>query len=186
MGLLVSGLVIFFGVHLFTEARQARAKLIGRIGERPYKGLYALVSLAGFVLIVVGMGRTGTVALWTPPDWGRTVAIWLMPLAFVLLAAFLVPGNLRRLTAHPMLWGVTLWALAHLLANGDLAGVLLFASFGAYSLFSMRSQTARGARPSTRKRPYAYDAATVALGLLLYWGFFAWHGTLFGVAATAG
>jgi len=183
---LVTGLILFFGVHLVTAARSARASLVARIGEGPYKGLYSLVSLAGFALIVIGMGKAEPVQLWTPPDWGRTLAVWAMPLALILLAASFVPGNLRRITAHPMLWSIALWALLHLIANGDLAGLLLFACFGAYALFAMHSQTARGVRPADRKRPYAYDAATAVAGLLLYWAFFTWHGTLFGPGPSAG
>ena len=108
---LIIGLVLFFAVHVFSSVRGARQKLIARIGEGPYKGLYSLLSVAGFALIVVGMMKATPVELWTPPDWGRLVIIWLMPVAFISLIAAYVPGNIRRVTAHPMLWGVTLWSL---------------------------------------------------------------------------
>ncbi len=181
---MIAGLVLFFGAHVFSSARGARQKLIARIGEGPYKALYSLISLAGFVLIVAGMAKAPRTELWMPPEWGRFAAVWFMPLALISLAAAYVPGNIRRMTAHPMLWGVTLWSLLHLLANGDLAGLLLFGAFGLYSVHAMSSQNARGAKPSTRKRPIAYDVASVAIGLLLYWLLLRYHGKLFGVAVS--
>ncbi len=181
---LIIGLVLFFGTHVFSSMRGARQKLIARTGEGPYKGAYSLISAIGFVLIVVGMARAQTTALWAPPEWGRFAAIWFMPLAFISLVAAYVPGNFRRMTAHPMLWGVTLWSLLHLLANGDLAGLLLFGSFGLYSVHAMSSQNARGAKPSTRKRPPIFDVAAIAIGLLVYWLLLRYHGKLFGVAVS--
>ncbi len=179
---LIIGLVLFFAVHVFSSVRGARQKLIARIGEGPYKGLYALVSVAGFALIVVGMMKARPVELWTPPEWGRFATIWFMPFAFISLIAAYVPGNIRRVTAHPMLWGVTLWSLLHLLANGDLAGLLLFGGFGLYSVHAMSSQSARGAKAATQRRPVIYDVATIAVGLLVYWLLLRYHGALFGVA----
>jgi uncharacterized membrane protein len=184
MGWLIAGLVLFFGVHVFSTLRGARAHVVEAMGEKPYKGAYALASLLGFVLIVVGMGKAPTTELWTPPEWGRYAAIWFMPVALISLTAFIIPGNLRRVTAHPMLWGVTLWALLHLLANGDLVGLLLFGSFGLYSVHAMSSQNARGVKAATRKWPIVNDIATVAVGLVLYWLLLRFHGKLFGVAVS--
>jgi len=104
-----------------------------------------------------------------------------MPFAFISLAAAYIPSNFQRFTAHPMLWSVTLWALLHLLANGDLIGLLLFGSFGLYSVHAMSSQNARGARPSQLKRPLLLDAVVVVAALVLYWLFLHYHGKLFGV-----
>lgn len=109
-------------------------------------------------------------------------AIWFMPFALILLAAAFIPGNLKRCTAHPMLWAITLWALVHLLANGDLAGLLLFGSFGLYSLYAMRSQTLRGARPAQTSRPIAGDIGAVVVGLIAYALLLRFHASLFGVA----
>ena len=182
---LIAGLVLFFGVHVFSSVRRARARLIQVTGEKPYKAAYSLISLAGFGLIVMGMGKAPRTELWAAPEWGRYAALWFMPLAFIALTASFIPGNLRRVTAHPMLWGVTLWALLHLLANGDLAGLLLFGSFGLYAVHAMSSQNARGAAASTRKWPAWNDGATVAIGLLAYWLLLQFHGSLFGVPVTA-
>jgi len=180
MSWLVIGLVLFFGVHFFTSQRPARARLVTTLGEGPYKGFYSLISLAGFGLMVAGMGKAPFIELWDPPAWGRYVALWLMPVALVLLAAAYIPGNIKRFTAHPMLWSFTLWALVHLLANGDLAGLLLFGTFAIYSLYAMWSQNRRGARPTNRRRNIAGDIVAVVVGLVAYALLVKFHGSLFG------
>jgi uncharacterized membrane protein len=179
---LIAGLALFLGVHVFSSLRSARGRLIAKLGEGPYKGLYTLVSLAGFGMIVAGMGKAPSLALWDPPAWGRHAAIWIMPFALMLLAAAFIPGNLKRLTAHPMLWAVALWALAHLLASGDRAGLLLFGGFGLYALYAMWSQTRRGARPAQTRRAIAGDIGAVVAGLVAYGLLLRFHASLFGVA----
>ncbi|MGQ0577357.1 MAG: NnrU family protein [Betaproteobacteria bacterium] len=178
---LIAGLVIFFGVHMFPTFRTARGKLIQRLGEKRYRAAYALLAVAGFILIVIGVGKSEPVLLWEPAEWGRYAAVWFMPFAFISLAAAFIPGNYQRFTPHPMLWGVTLWALLHLLANGHLAGLILFGTFGLYAVHAMSSQNSRGARPSQIKRPLVNDAAVVVAGLILYWLFLHFHARLFGV-----
>jgi uncharacterized membrane protein len=168
MGLLVLGLAIFFSVHLITSFRDVRATLIARYGEGAYKGVYSLVSAAGLGLIAWGMSKADAAPLWNPPDWGRSMAMWLMPLAFILLVGAYLPSNLKRVTAHPMLWAFTLWAALHLFANSDLASVLLFGSFAAYSLYAMWSQDQRGAKRSETVRPLSLDFLVVVIGLGLY------------------
>ncbi len=182
MSWLIAGLVLFLGIHLFSSLRPVRARLIAKLGEGAYKGLYSLLALAGFVLIVAGMGKAPSTALWEPPAWGRYAAIWFMPFALILLAAAFIPGNLKRLTAHPMLWAVTLWALVHLIANGDLAGMLLFGGFGFYALYAMWSQNRRGARPTPTRRAIAADIGAVVVGLIAYGLIMKFHASLFGVA----
>jgi len=181
MYLLIAGLVIFFGVHIFPTFRTAREKAIQRLGENRYKAGYSLLAVAGFILIVIGVGIAEPVTLWQPAEWGHYAAVWFMPFAFISLAAAFIPSNFQRFTAHPMLWSVTLWALLHLLANGNLTGLILFGSFGLYAVHAMSSQNARGARPSQFKRPLFNDAAVIVAGLILYWLFLHFHAKLFGV-----
>ena len=178
---LIAGLVIFFGVHIFSSFRAARGELIQRLGEKRYKAGYALLAVAGFILIVIGIGKAEPLPLWQPAEWGRYAAVWFMPFAFISLAASFIPSNFQRFTAHPMLWSVTLWALLHLLANGDLTGLILFGSFGLYSVHAMSSQNARGARASQFKRPLFNDAAVVVAGLIFFSLFLHFHAKLFGV-----
>jgi uncharacterized membrane protein len=179
---LIAGLALFLGVHFFSSLRPARERLIARLGEGGYKGIYSLLSLAGFGLIVAGMGKAPLIELWSPPAWGHYAAIWFMPFALILLAAAFIPGNLKRLTAHPMLWGVTLWALVHLVANGDVAGLLLFGGFGLYALYAMWSQNRRGARPTPSRGAVAGDIGAIVAGLVAYALFLKFHASLFGAA----
>jgi uncharacterized membrane protein len=179
---LIAGLALFLGIHVFSSLRERRGRLIATLGEGPYKGLYSLLSLAGFALIVYGMGEAPPVELWAPPPWGRPVAIWIMPFALVMLAGAYIPGNLKRITAHPMLWAITLWALAHLLADGDLAGLLLFGGFGLYALYAMWSQNRRGVRPANSRRAIAGDTGAVVASLTAYGLLLKFHASLFGVA----
>ena len=138
MFLLILGLVLFFGAHGLTMARGLRASLIARLGAQPYKGLFSLVSGAGFVLIIWGFGdyrSDGLYPLWTPIPGLRHLTHLLVLLAFILLVATYAPrGRIKGLVKHPMLAAVTLWSLGHLLANGDLGGFLLFGSFLAFSI----------------------------------------------------
>jgi len=181
MSWLIAGLALFFGVHVFSSMRSARGRLIAILGEGPYKGSYALLSLAGFGLIVAGMAKAPFIELWDPPTWGRYAALWLMPVALVLIAAAYIPGNLKRFTAHPMLWGITLWALVHLLVNGDLAALLLFGTFGLYALYAMWVQNRRGIRPGNTRRAIAGDIGALVTGLIAYVLLLKYHGDLFGV-----
>jgi uncharacterized membrane protein len=130
MTLLILGLVIFLGVHsLRIVSEDLRTRLRGRLGEGAYKGLYTVLSIAGFVLIVVGYGqaRQDPTLLWATPAWTRHLAALLTIPAFVLLVAAYVPGNaIKARLHHPMVLGVKVWALAHLVANNTLADLLLF------------------------------------------------------------
>ncbi len=179
---LIAGLALFLGVHVFSSLRPSRGRLIARLGEAPYKSLYALLSLAGFGLIVAGMGKAPSIELWSPPAWGRYAAVWFMPFALILLAAAFIPSNLKRFTAHPMLWAITLWALVHLLANGDVAGLLLFGGFGLYALYAMQSQSRRGARPAQTHCAITGDIGALVAGLTAYALLLKFHASLFGVA----
>lgn len=149
--LLLLGLIVFLGVHLTPAFPQARTGLARSLGEMGYKAAFSIASLVGLVLIVYGFGEARTaawnVALWSPPVWTKHIAFLLMWPAFVLLVATYVPSHIRDRAKHPMLAAVKIWALAHLIANGDLAGIFLFGSFLAYGVFdriSLKKRQARG------------------------------------------
>src|SRR5438105_15400683 len=130
MAVLILGLILFLGAHsVRIVADDWRARQIARLGAGPWKGLYTLVSIGGFVAIVYGYGmtRAAPVDLWAPPFWTYHATIALTVPAFVLLAAAYVPRNhLKAWLGHPMLAGTKLWALAHLLSNGRLGDIALF------------------------------------------------------------
>jgi len=187
--LLVLGLVIFLGTHSFSMARGNRAALIGRIGEGPYKGLYSLVSLAGIVLIAIGYGQyraNGYIPVWDPPVWTRHLALLLVLVAFICFVAAYLPGHIKRRLKHPMLAGVKIWALAHLLANGDLGSILLFGSFLVWAVAARISAKRRdvAAQHGGTAAPAGWrnDVLAVVIGAAVYAAFVFWlHPWLIGV-----
>lgn len=188
MTILVIGLIVFLGVHsVRIFADDWRAARVARIGEGPWKGLYSLASVVGFVLIVWGYGqaRGDQAVLWSPPDWTRPLAIALTFIAFVLVVATYVPGTrMKSRLGHPMLAGVTVWAFAHLIANGTLAAVVLFGSFLSWAIadfaVSRRRDLATGA--SYPAGSLSRDAIALVVGAIA-WALFAFylHGWLIGV-----
>ncbi len=181
MALLVLGLVLFLGVHLVPVATPLRAGLVARLGEQRFKGLFSVVSLAGFALIVAGyyFGERGP-QLFAPVPTARAIAPEAIALAFVLLAAANMRGYIRHALRHPMLIGILVWSSVHLLANGDLRGTVLFGAFFAYAVVDLVSAVARGAvkpfAPSVR-----YDAMALVGGLAVALAVMAIHRWLFGV-----
>jgi len=188
MTLLIAGLVVFLGAHsLRIFADGWRNAQLARLGEKRWKGLYALVSLAGFVLIVWGFGiaRQAPVVLYTPPVWARHVAALLMLPAFILIVA----GNMRgtRMKAalgHPMLLGTKVWAFGHLLANGTLADVVLFGSFLVWAVadYASARRRDRAAGVVYPAGAWSRDALAVVVGVVAWVVFGFWlHGWLIGV-----
>ena len=185
---LVAGLVVFLGVHSSRMLADGwRSRTIERLGAKPWKAVYALVSLAGLALLVWGYGvaRQQPVQLWSPPVGLRHAAALLTWFAFVLLAAAYVPGNqIKARLHHPMLLGTKVWALAHLLANGTLAGAILFGSFLLWAVTMFASARRRDRREAVR---YASGKAsrtviTLAAGTVAWAAFAFWlHGLLIGI-----
>jgi uncharacterized membrane protein len=173
LAVLISGLVVFLGAHVFVTRREARAALIARIGEWPYKALFGIVSFVGLALIVWGFARyqaEGYVQLWSPPRFMRHVTVALVWPAIILVTAAYIPGDIKRTLKHPMLVGVKLWAFAHLLSNGDLGGIILFASILAWAVFD-RITLKRRTDPSGLPIPLGgrrNDIVAVVVGTLLY------------------
>jgi uncharacterized membrane protein len=191
MTLLILGLALFLGTHAFTMARGSRAAAVARLGEGPYKGLYSLLSLAGIVLISVGYGQyraDGYVPVWEPPVWTRHLALLLVWFAFVAFAAAYLPGRIKTRLKHPMLAGVKIWALAHLLANGDLGSILLFGSFLAWAVAARisakrRDEVVPHGGPAAPPSGWRNDILALAVGTAAYLAFAFWlHPWLIGVA----
>jgi uncharacterized membrane protein len=188
MAYLVLGLVLFLGVHsVRIVADDWRTATRARIGEQAFKGAYSVLSLVGFVLICWGYGqaRQQPMVLWTSPIWTRHLAALLTLPAFILLAASNVPGNsIKARLHHPMVLGVKVWALAHLLANNTLADVLLFGSFLVWAVVDFRSSRQRDRTQGTVYAP-GRSGPTIAtvVGGIVVWAVFAFwaHAKLIGV-----
>ena len=185
---LFAGLVVFLGIHSFSMLRGAREVCIAGLGsENAYKGLYAVLALIGLVLIGVGFAQyraAGMIPLWNPPAWGRHIAMLLVLLSFVFLAATYVPSHIRSTLKHPMITAVILWALAHLLVNGDLGSVVLFGSFLTWGLIARISMGRRtrvifAAPPQGPPLGMRNDAIVVTVGILLYAATLIWLHPLF-------
>jgi uncharacterized membrane protein len=176
MMVLIVGLILFLGVHLVPTSPELRDGLKERIGETPYKFLFSILSAIGLVVIVLGFHKLQlhpgkNPVLWDPPVWTRHIAVALMLPAMILLVAAVIPSRIRTAVRHPMLIAIKTWALAHLLANGDLAALLLFGSFLAFAVYDRISVKKRGAQgPLGNATPSGplNDVAVVVIGVALY------------------
>lgn len=187
MTLLIAGLLLFLGVHSTRiVAEDFRTAQIARLGANGWKGVVSLASIAGFALIAWGYGvaRQQPVVLWPSPTWLRHLAALLTLLSFVLLAAAYVPGNgIKAWLHHPMVLGVKVWALAHLLANNTLADLLLFGGFLVWAVFSYRAAKARDRVAGTTypagsasRTAAALVVGVAAWGIFAFWAHAAWIG----------
>lgn len=189
MTLLVLGLILFLGAHsVRIFADDWRTAQIARGGAGAWKGLYTVVSIVGFGLIVWGYGqaRTQPVVLWTPQLWARHLAVLLMLVSFILLVAAYVPRNgIKSRLHHPMVLSVKVWAFAHLLANHTLADLLLFGSFLVWAVLDFRSARQRDRAAGTVYPPGTLRGTLIAVVAgTLVWALFAFwaHAWLFGVS----
>lgn len=181
MGMLVLGLCLFLGVHLIPTNTGVRSSLVSKFGELGYKAIFSLGSLAGLLLIIYGKGSAEFVAVWWPPAWTLHITKTLMLPVFILLLAAYIPNNFTNKIKNPMLTAVKLWAVAHLISNGDLASILLFGNFLAYAVFDVISVKKRGIVRTPVSRPRYMDIIVVVLGLVTYGLIVAFHGQLFGM-----
>ena len=186
---LIAGLLLFLGVHsVRVFANDWRSRTLARVGEKPFKGIYALLSVAGFVLLVWGYGqaRQQGVMLWSPPTGMRHLAALFTLVSFVLLAAAYVPGNqIKARLHHPMVLATKVWALAHLLANGGLADTVLFGSFLVWSVLLFAASRKRDRREQTVYAAGTAGATAITVGVgVVAWAVFAFwlHRVLIGVS----
>jgi uncharacterized membrane protein len=189
MTILILGLLVFLGSHsIRIVAESWRTTQVARVGERPWKLGYTVVSLVGFGLLVwgFGMARQGSHVVWTPPLAMRHIAALLTLLAFVFLVATYVPRNgIKARFHHPMALAVTLWAFAHLLANGKLADIILFGSFLIWAKLSFMAARKRDRIAGTKYAAGTLGSTvlTVMVGIVSWAVFALWlHRPLIGVA----
>ena len=185
----ILGLVIFLGTHVFVTMRDHRAALVARIGELPYRGLFSLVSIVGIVLIGYGFAAyraAGPIMVWYPPVWTRHIVVALMWPASIMVAAAYIPGNIKRVLKHPMLVGVKTWAFAHLCANGDLGGIILFGSVLAWAVYdriTLKRRKDAGA-PPIPVGGAKNDIIAIVVGTIIYLALgFVFHPIVIGVPA---
>src|SRR5580704_9037072 len=187
LALEILGLVIFLGAHVFVSLRNERAVLMKKIGEWPYRGLFSLVAIIGIALTAYGFAHyraTGLIPVWSPPLWTRHIVIALMWPASILIAAAYIPGNIKRVVKHPLLVAVKIWAFAHLCANGDLGGIILFGSVLAWAVYdriSLKRRGDAGAPPIPVGGPIN-DLIAIIVGTIVYFALgFVFHPVVIGV-----
>jgi len=186
MALLIVGIIVFLGIHLLPTFPHVRDRLIETLGDTGYRVAFALLSIAGFVLLVWGFATAPVIQVWSPPPWTRWVAIVLMLPAFIFLVAAYVPGRIKTKLKQPFLVAIKTWALAHLIANGDLASILLFGSFLAYAVYDRIAL--KGRKPTeligtTAQGGARNDLIAIVLGVMFYAIFLVWlHPLLIGRA----
>lgn len=194
MTLLIFGLIIFLGIHIVPMTPALRERLRGATSATAYQLIFTAVSAIGLVMIVLGYGQMQGMGrlnpeIYTPPIWLRHVTLLLMLPALILLAAAYVPSRIRTAVQHPMLAATKLWAFAHLLANGDLASILLFGSFLAWAVadrISVKRRQAMG--PLGQKTGgLAGDLTAILIGTAAYAFMLLWgHSWLIGVPLLPG
>lgn len=194
MTLLLLGLALFFGPHLLPTLRPTRGRIIAAVGgnENVYKGIYGVLAITGLVLMVWGFGdyrAQGMVQVWNPPVWAQHLAMTLMLPAFIVFAAMPPrPSLIRYRIKHPMLAGIKIWALAHLVANGDLGSICLFGAFLAYGVYDRISVKRRSVKvPGDPGGWTRADTISVIAGTVLWLAFiFGVHHWLIGVPVLPG
>ena len=181
MGILITGLALFLGVHL-TRVLGIKALVVRVTGDALFAVFYSVVSAIGLTLIVYGhILAHPSETIWLPPEWTRTVALGAVPIALVLLVATYLPCHIRSWTRHPMTLGVFLWSGAHLLANGELASLVLFGGFAAWSAVLLAEGYLAGGH-FERPGHWGADLLAIAVGLGAAAVFAFFHMQLFGVA----
>ena len=188
MPTLISGLILFLGVHSLPMASDLDRWLKDRLGVGVVKGVFSFIALVGVVLIALGYGTaraSGVPQLYDPPIWLRHVTVLLMVPVFPLFLSAYLPGRISTVIRHPVLAATKIWAFSHLLANGDLASLLLFLSFLIWAIVDRISAKRRPPKTVTSRAPSpTNDVIAVAAGLGIYLWFLLWgHAWLIGVPA---
>jgi uncharacterized membrane protein len=189
LSLEIIGLVVFLGTHVFVTMRDRRAAVVAQIGEWPYRALFSLVSILGIVLIAYGFATyraAGMIMVWYPPAWTRHIVVALMWPASIMIAAAYIPGNIKRTLKHPLLVAVKTWAVAHLCANGDLGGIILFGSVLAWAVYdriTLKRRKDSGA-PPIPVSGITNDIIAIVVGTIIYLALgFVFHPIVIGVPA---
>ena len=190
MTILILGIIVLIGIHFVPAFPDLRDSLMARLGRNGYRALFSVVSLLGLALVVWGFAKAPVVQIWAPPVWTRHLALLLMLPVFPLLFAAYLPGKIKAKVRHPMLAAIKFWALAHLIANGDLASIILFGSFLAYAVVDRILVKRRGGAELvlavSEAEARRNDLISLGAGLALYVAFLFWlHSLLIGVSPLA-
>ncbi len=180
MILLAFGVLATSLMHLLAAVPPLKARIKARVGEKAYGPAFGIASLLGILVIVLGWRASGFVPVYDAPEWGRHANYLLTLIGFVFLGIFIFRGTFRQTLRFPMAYAVIFWAVGHLLANGDMASLILFGGFLVYAIAHIVIGTANGVRPSPEVRA-GHDLVSVLIGIALYGIATQLHGALIGV-----
>jgi uncharacterized membrane protein len=183
MTLLIGGLLLFGAVHLFPSALpDTRKRMLDKLGSNPYRGLFSLAILGSLVLIVFGWKAALPTVVYAAPLQGGPFVSALVFIAFVLFVASQSRTNIRRYVRHPQMAATLVWAVAHLLVNGDSRSVILFGGLGVWAILEIFLCNRRdGAWEKPAPVARSLDAITVVIGAVGFALILYFHQTLFGV-----
>ena len=167
MNLLILGIIIFFSIHL-VPIFPIKNILINRLGENKYKGLFSLIALLGLLIIIYGFSRADFYPIWDPLPYSKEIALALMPISMILLAAANIQTNIKKFIKHPMLISILIWSFVHLIANGDLRSIILFGSFGTYTLIDIFFSKKVLTTNIEVKYTLSKDIMVIIIGLVAY------------------
>lgn len=180
MLLLLTGMIIFFGVHL-VPSLPLKQQFIDRYSKKIYRQLFIIIAFIGLSLMIYGKIQMAFITVWEPPYWTRHLVMAVMPLALFFLALPDIPNNFRRHIRHPMMIGITIWSGAHLAANGDLSSILLFGGFFIYAIFSIIAVSHREEFRPADPVPKYRDAIAIIFIAISYAVIFKFHHLVSGV-----
>lgn len=183
MEILIAGLLLFAAVHFIpSKAPSLKAAMVGKLGDGGYKGVFSLLLIAALVLIVYGWRHTTPQHIYALPLAVRSVTSALMLLAFILFVASKPPTRIKRVIRHPQLTSVVVWAIAHLLSNGDSRSLVLFGGLGLWAILEMVFINQReGVWVKPEAPPVAREIILLAIGAVVF-GIVIWaHPWLAGV-----
>lgn len=185
MNLLVAGMILWAVVHLFPAvAAPVRGKLIAAVGEKPYRGAFALVMFVALGMIIAGWRSTPPAALYSPPAWSRELAFLLMFFSIVLFGASHAKTNIKRFVRHPQLSSIILWALAHLVANGDSRSLVLFGGMLAWAMVEIPLINRRqGEWVKPQRAAMRSEMIGIAISVVIFLVLVALHPNFAGVSA---
>lgn len=180
MIVLAMGVALFAALHVVSAVPSLRARIRNITGERGYGPAFGAASLAAIAIVIAGWRLSGFVPVYEPPSWGRSANYLLTLIGFLCLGVFLFRGRLRQRLRFPMGLAVTFWAVGHLLANGDLASIVLFGGLLSYAVLHAALGLANGVRPTPDVRD-GHDLLSILAGLALYGVMVQLHPLLIGV-----
>jgi len=170
MVLLTIALSIFILTHLVPAFPALKMALIAKLGRTGYIAAFSTFSLFSLGLVIYAKIESPFIDVYAPPAWSRYFALTLMLPATILIVASFLPGHIRKIVRRPIFYATLLWVIAHLVANGDKASIVLFASLGIYAFVSeaLMKKYRKTISPDDKKVYLWADITALTVGTFAY------------------